>query len=166
MEAREGKLCLIVLIVVQKFHKQGLTFYLTQSIVLDVQTSTLSSLWRELFTLIKPIVNFSLRVVRKMHEGYNESMKEQDNMNQFENKIRKNLVSFVRFTKKDGTIRNMICTVHPMMIPKDKHPNGYGADYTKKQIRVFDIVAQEWRSMLADNIVEVSEYGAVVAEVA
>jgi hypothetical protein len=101
-----------------------------------------------------------------MHDGLSANSQGQDNMSQFENKIRKNLVSFVRFTKKDGTIRNMICTVHPIMIPKDKHPNGYGADYTKKQIRVFDIVAQEWRSMLTDNIVEVSEYGAVVAEVA
>jgi hypothetical protein len=152
--------------VAKKFHRHGLTFFPIQSIVSDVQTSIHSSLWHESSTRTRPTANSLLRVARKTHDGLSVNFQGQDNMSQFENKIRKNLVSFVRFTKKDGTIRNMICTVHPIMIPKDKHPNGYGSDYTTEQVRVFDIVAQEWRSMLAKNILEVEEYGAVVAEVA
>jgi hypothetical protein len=76
--------------------------------------------------------------------------------------IKKNMVSFVKFQKVDGTIRNMVCTVNPILIPKAKQPKG-DMIYTPKQIRVFDLVAQEWRSMLEENIIEISDYAANVA---
>lgn len=72
-------------------------------------------------------------------------------------------VCFIRFEKLNGETRNMICTTHNSMIPKNKRPMGIVSYDTDRQIRVFDIVAQEWRSMIADNVEEIMEYGAVIA---
>lgn len=74
-----------------------------------------------------------------------------------------NNVSFVKFRKVDGSIRNMICTLDLSMIPNKKHPTGMMSNYSDNQIRVFDIVAQEWRSMREENVLEVTEYGAAIA---
>jgi hypothetical protein len=73
-------------------------------------------------------------------------------------------VCFIRFVKKNGEMRNMICTIKPTMIPRDKHPMGV-MDYDQdEQVRVFDIVAQAWRSMIPDNVYEVRQYGSEIAE--
>lgn len=77
--------------------------------------------------------------------------------------LHSNNVSFIKFRKVDGTIRNMICTLDLGMIPKNKQPQGMMQNYASNQIRVFDIVAQDWRSMREENIIEVSEYGAEIA---
>jgi hypothetical protein len=72
-------------------------------------------------------------------------------------------ICFIRFEKKNGDIRNMICTINNNMIPANKKPKGV-MDYDHgNQIRVFDIVANDWRSMLVDNVIEVQEYSAAVA---
>lgn len=84
-------------------------------------------------------------------------------MSNYKRLIQSNDVSFVKFRKVDGSIRNMICTVRMSMIPKNKRPNGNGSNYDSNQIRVFDVVAQNWRSMREDSIIEVSEYGAEIA---
>jgi len=76
--------------------------------------------------------------------------------------ILKNKVSFIKFQKVDGSIRNMICTLDLSMIPKHKHPTT-NMEYTDEQIRVFDIVAQGWRSMKVENIIEISEYGSEIS---
>lgn len=76
--------------------------------------------------------------------------------------IVKNKVTFIKFQKVDGSIRNMICTLDLGMIPKAKHPKNQ-IEYTDEQIRVFDIVAQGWRSMRVENIIEVSAYGAEIS---
>lgn len=74
-------------------------------------------------------------------------------------------VCFIRFEKLNGEIRNMICTTDYSMIPRNKRPSGLGSSYdTDRQVRVFDIVAQEWRSMVADNVMEITQYGAMVHE--
>lgn len=84
------------------------------------------------------------------------------------NKIRKELemhdVCFIKFTKVDGTTRNMICTTQDCMIPRHRKPNGTMEYDMTRQVRVFDIVAQEWRSMVPDRVVEISAYGAAIAE--
>lgn len=80
--------------------------------------------------------------------------------------IRQSLASgytvFVRFEKANGEVRNMICTQNPKLIPSSMHSKGL-AWYDKNQIRVFDLVAQEWRSMIESRIVEYSEYTSQVA---
>ena len=86
------------------------------------------------------------------------------NAKQIRDKLSRYDICFVRFEKKDGTIRNMICTTKNSKIPKDKKPSG-SMDYDKsRQVRVFDIVAQEWRSMIPDNVLEIDRYGAIVAD--
>lgn len=68
---------------------------------------------------------------------------------------------FVRFRKVNGDIRDMVCTTNPNNIPICDQPKGKMV-YTDAQIRVYDLVAKEWRSMKSDRLVEVHEYTAVV----
>ena len=83
-----------------------------------------------------------------------------------ENHLRSLLCSgkpvFVRFRKMNGDLRDMICTVNPENIPICDLPKGKMV-YTEAQIRVYDLVAKQWRSMKADRLVEVHEYTAMVA---
>lgn len=76
-----------------------------------------------------------------------------------------NSMCFISFEKKNGEIRNMICTLKDDFIPLDKKPSNI-MDYDKhSQVRVFDIVAQDWRSMIPDNVISIEPYGSHVAEV-
>jgi hypothetical protein len=76
--------------------------------------------------------------------------------------LRAGKVVFVRFTKKSGEIRNMICTTNLSYIPKTQRPTG-NLSYNPSQIRVYDLIAREWRSMIDENVIEFSEYTALVA---
>jgi hypothetical protein len=67
------------------------------------------------------------------------------------NELLKNLAEGaveVKFTKKDGTIRHMLCTRYPEIIPIEHHPKGVDQLVTEDtdNIRVFDIEANGWRS--------------------
>lgn len=58
----------------------------------------------------------------------------------------------VVFTKKDGTERNMLCTL--LNIPTEhqpKHENP-ATEFSKEVVRVFDIENQGWRSFRLDSI--------------
>lgn len=63
----------------------------------------------------------------------------------------------VTFTKKDGSEREMYCTLVESQIPEDKRPKS-GMEETSNSttggsaVRVFDTVAQEWRSFRWDSI--------------
>lgn len=65
------------------------------------------------------------------------------------------------FTKKDGTEREMFCTLSESKIPTEKQPKSQASDSTtagqgnESAIRVFDTVKQEWRSFRWDAIKEV-----------
>jgi hypothetical protein len=73
--------------------------------------------------------------------------------------ITKNLC--VVFTKKDGTSREMFCTLAESRIPTDKQPKSQASDSTTagqgndSEIRVFDTEKQEWRSFRWDSVKEV-----------
>ena len=62
----------------------------------------------------------------------------------------------VTFTKKDGTIRDMFCTLVESRIAKDKQPK---TETTTKDsgsaLRVFDTEKQEWRSFRWDSVTQV-----------
>jgi len=64
----------------------------------------------------------------------------------------------VTFTKKDGTLRDMRCTLSEGRIPTDKHPKteGAGAKDSGSAVRVFDTEKQEWRSFRWDSVTKVS----------
>ena len=57
----------------------------------------------------------------------------------------------VKFTKQDGTEREMRCTINQNHIPKDKMPNG-GVDYTTTVIRAYELGKSQWRSFRVDSV--------------
>ena len=74
-------------------------------------------------------------------------------------KIKNSLVSGpvrVSFTKKDGTPRDMLCTLSDSQIPEDKKPKSETTvKFSEEAIRVFDLDKQEWRSFRWDSITSV-----------
>lgn len=63
----------------------------------------------------------------------------------------------VTFTKKDGTERQMYCTLSESRIPTDKQPKSGLEEATNSTssgsaLRVFDTVTNEWRSFRWDSI--------------
>lgn len=62
------------------------------------------------------------------------------------------------FTKKDGTEREMRCTLVESKIPTDKQPKtqSEGSQTVGSTVRVFDTEKQEWRSFRWDSVKKVS----------
>lgn len=58
----------------------------------------------------------------------------------------------ITFTKKDGTTRVMKCTRNMNNIPADKHPSNKLETDNNRNIRVFDLDKQEWRSFNQTSI--------------
>lgn len=63
----------------------------------------------------------------------------------------------IKFTKKDGSDRTMLCTLNEQKIPFEKLPkvkeDGSPATiFTTDAARVFDVEKQEWRSFRFDSI--------------
>lgn len=62
----------------------------------------------------------------------------------------------VTFTKKDGTERQMQCTLCESRIPENKRPKSEGESQNPSTsgsaLRVFDIELGEWRSFRWDSI--------------
>ena len=62
------------------------------------------------------------------------------------------------FTKKDGTDREMFCTLNESKIPSDKQPKSEASNSTavgsgnESAVRVFDTIKQEWRSFRWDSV--------------
>lgn len=67
----------------------------------------------------------------------------------------------VVFTKKDGTQRELLCTLDESRIPTDKLPKAQDSDsktarqFSDESARVFDTEKQEWRSFRWDSVKEV-----------
>jgi len=61
----------------------------------------------------------------------------------------------VTFTKKDGTERDMLCTLVESRIPREKQPKTSGSS-SGSAVRVFDTEKQEWRSFRWDSVKKVS----------
>jgi len=68
--------------------------------------------------------------------------------------INENIVQ-VRFEKKDGTIREMICSLNPVVL-KDLLPDEGSKESTKKinedVLAVFDLDKKAWRSFRLDSV--------------
>lgn len=58
---------------------------------------------------------------------------------------------YVEFEKKDGTLREMTCTVNQTHIPSDKIPKET-VEYTDSVIRVFEVDKEQWRSFRVDSV--------------
>lgn len=67
-------------------------------------------------------------------------------------------IVIVTFMKADGTERRMHCTTNPTIIPAEHHPKGTGhlsEEAKERTLRVFDTLAQGWRSFRLDSVTEV-----------
>ena len=64
----------------------------------------------------------------------------------------------ITFTKRDGSEREMHCTLVEEAIPQDKQPKTKteGSSTAGSAVRVFDIEKQEWRSFRWDSVTKVS----------
>jgi hypothetical protein len=60
-------------------------------------------------------------------------------------------ICLVEFEKKDGTIREMKCTLNQNIIPIAKMPKE-GVAYSESTIRVYEPVIDEWRSFRVDSV--------------
>jgi hypothetical protein len=63
----------------------------------------------------------------------------------------------IKFTKKDGSDRTMLCTLNEQKIPFEKLPKAKEdgspvTSFTTDAVRVFDTEKQEWRSFRFDSI--------------
>lgn len=63
----------------------------------------------------------------------------------------------VSFTKKDGTTREMLCTLAESAIPSDKQPKTKteASDTIGSACAVFDIQKGEWRSFRWESVTSV-----------
>ena len=64
----------------------------------------------------------------------------------------------ITFTKKDGTQREMFCTLAESRIPSEKIPKSQeaGSQTSGSAVRVFDTEKQEWRSFRWDSVTRMS----------
>jgi len=59
----------------------------------------------------------------------------------------------VNFTKKDGEVREMSCTLIDSYIPEENKPKGSSErKLSESTLRVFDINAKGWRSFVLANV--------------
>ena len=80
-----------------------------------------------------------------------------DTASDFVDMLRKNIFVLLKFTKADGTVRNMKCTLNFNLIPKIDHPKE--VDLSKilkliknnKIIHVYDLEKHGWRSVPYDR---------------
>jgi len=64
----------------------------------------------------------------------------------------------VNFTKKDGEVRDMKCTLVSTHIPEANLPKNEGtAKVNESVLRAFDVDAKGWRSFVVANVNEVQE---------
>jgi hypothetical protein len=62
------------------------------------------------------------------------------------------------FVKKNGDLRAMKCTLNFNIIPTESHPKGGGVivdEEHPESIRVYDVEAEGWRTVIFDAITEI-----------
>ena len=70
------------------------------------------------------------------------------------------VIGLIKFTKADGTVREMRCTLKPALLPEVKLEE---AHVPRKQndevLAVWDLDKQSWRSFRLDSIINVDYIG-------
>jgi hypothetical protein len=64
----------------------------------------------------------------------------------------------VTFTKVNGDVRVMDCTLNMELVPPSGWPQGkieLSEDTSNRTIRVYDLKAQGWRSFVFDNVTNI-----------
>lgn len=63
----------------------------------------------------------------------------------------------VTFTKKNGDLRKMDCTLNLQLVPPSKWPKDktdVSENVNQSAVRVYDVKAGGWRSFLISNVIE------------
>jgi hypothetical protein len=62
----------------------------------------------------------------------------------------------ISFTKKDGTLRNMVGTTNLKLIPESDHPKNNKCEKTESETsqRVYDLENNGWRSFIISNVID------------
>jgi hypothetical protein len=61
-------------------------------------------------------------------------------------------VCVVKFTKVDGEVREMACTLNENAIPESMKPKNATTSYSEEVIKVFDVNKTGWRSFKVDSV--------------
>lgn len=64
----------------------------------------------------------------------------------------------IKFTKKDGTVREMVCTLDEKYIPKSDIPVGKSRHKTKDVVSVYDLEKNGWRSFRVNSLKDIIYY--------
>jgi hypothetical protein len=73
-------------------------------------------------------------------------------------KFNEKLYMYIKFTKKDETIREMICTRSFDVIPKEFHPSSSTTTLRKENLsvlKVFDLNDNEWKTIKVDSLISI-----------
>jgi hypothetical protein len=71
----------------------------------------------------------------------------------YKDELRKGICE-ITFQKKNGDIREMVCTLSMNHIPEDKQPKGTGTEKPSKDaIAVWDVRKEDWRSFRIDSVI-------------
>lgn len=76
------------------------------------------------------------------------------NISELRDLLTKDIVT-VTFTKKDGSVREMLCTTMSEYLPKRDNPTGAETPITKREtetLTVWDLEQNSWRSFRFDSI--------------
>lgn len=67
-------------------------------------------------------------------------------------KMLQDQVCIVKFTKVDGELREMACTLNDNAIPDSMKPKNATSTYSEDLIKVFDVNKAGWRSFKVDSV--------------
>jgi len=65
--------------------------------------------------------------------------------------LRQGIVN-IKFTKKNGDVRNMKCTLVSAFIPEEKRARGVLGPVDESVVRVYDVDSDGWRSFTLANV--------------
>lgn len=66
----------------------------------------------------------------------------------------------IKFTKRDGTVREMTCTLNETYLPEREHDNGKQAKKENPEVQsVWDLEKNSWRSFRWDSILYDHDHG-------
>jgi hypothetical protein len=66
-------------------------------------------------------------------------------------------VALVTFTKVDGSLRDMKCTLQPRLLPTPLKESTVKIDPESDALRVYDLEADGWRSFKISRIISIFE---------
>ena len=68
-----------------------------------------------------------------------------------------NGVALVTFTKADGSLRDMKCTLQPRLLPTSLKESTINIDQESDVLRVYDLETDGWRSFKISRLISIFE---------